>query len=198
MEFWEKATCRWERWLKVFENHLQLTTLEILHMPRRRAQTKTGQAASLPGKLWEAWTQHLLKTGPTWVWVAVILTHILCCRITEILWLRNNNSISKDAVWQFAHWSVNPRLGFSEMCIYVLYVMWCDVMLCYVMVCMLCILCMIWYVMQWNECCIMICYVVLCMLCYACNVLFVIRCYVKYVMLCYVLLCYVCCAFYVT
>ena len=169
MEFWEKATCRWERWLKVFENHLQLTTLEILHMPRRRAQTKTGQAASLPGKLWEAWTQHLLKTGPTWVWVAVILTHILCCRITEILWLRNKNSISKDAVWQFAHWSVNPRLGFSEMCIYVLYVMWCDVMICYVMVCMLCILCMIWYVMQWNEC--YLCSVMLCMLCILCNVM---------------------------
>ena len=157
MEFWEKATCRWERWLKVFENHLQLTTLEILHMPRRRAQTKTGQAASLPGKLWEAWTQHLLKTGPTWVWVAVILTHILCCRITEILWLRNKNSISKDAVWQFAHWSVNPRLGFSEMCIYVLYVMWCDDMLCYGMYVMHLMYDMICDAMKWML--FMFCYV---------------------------------------
>ena len=30
------------------------TTLEILHIMPRRAQTKKGQAASLPGKLWEA------------------------------------------------------------------------------------------------------------------------------------------------
>ena len=52
---------------------------------------KRGPAASLPGKLWAAWTQHLLATGPTWVWVAVVLTHILCCRITEVLSLRKRD-----------------------------------------------------------------------------------------------------------
>ena len=60
-------------------------------MKKEKLVMKRGPAASLPGKLWAAWTQHLLATGPTWVWVAVVLTHILCCRITEVLSLRKRD-----------------------------------------------------------------------------------------------------------
>ena len=56
-------------------------------MVRRRKNT-LGQAATLTGKLWDCWRQHLLRTSPTWLWVAVTLTHILCARITEVLSLK--------------------------------------------------------------------------------------------------------------
>ena len=55
---------------------------------RRPPQFRLGKANPLAGPLWELWVRHVLNTGPTWVYVALLLTHILCCRITEILKLR--------------------------------------------------------------------------------------------------------------
>ena len=49
---------------------------------------KLGQAAVLSGKMWAQWTNHILKTSTTWLYVAIFLTHALCCRITEILKLK--------------------------------------------------------------------------------------------------------------
>jgi hypothetical protein len=50
MEFWEKATCRWERWLKVIENHLQLLwkfSISCLAVPRpRRVRLRACQGSS--------------------------------------------------------------------------------------------------------------------------------------------------------
>lgn len=52
--------------------------------PRR----KLGQASPLHGPLWNQWCQHLLRIGPSWLYMVVTLSHMLCCRVTEVLALR--------------------------------------------------------------------------------------------------------------
>jgi len=49
---------------------------------------KLGQAATMKGKLWDKWRQHILKSSSTWLWVALTLTHVLCARISEVLALK--------------------------------------------------------------------------------------------------------------
>ena len=51
------------------------------------AKKPLGQASSLPGPLWNAWRKHVLEHS-SWLYVAVTLTHMLCCRITEVLLLQ--------------------------------------------------------------------------------------------------------------
>ena len=58
-------------------------TVQRAEMPAR-----LGQAATLSGPLWQEWRDHLRRTAPVWVWVAVTLTHVLCCRISEVLGLK--------------------------------------------------------------------------------------------------------------
>ena len=52
---------------------------------------KLGQAEALHGPLWNQWRQHVLKTGPTWLFVVISLAHMLCCRVTEILKLTGDD-----------------------------------------------------------------------------------------------------------
>ena len=54
----------------------------------RARKMKLGHAAVLSGKMWTQWTNHILKTSTTWLFVAITLTHALCARITEILKLK--------------------------------------------------------------------------------------------------------------
>ena len=57
--------------------------------PKRRApKYRLGKAAAMPGPLWNLWLVHVLREGPTWLHVALMLTHMLCLRITEVLRLR--------------------------------------------------------------------------------------------------------------
>lgn len=58
---------------------------------RRPPQYSLGKACSLPGPLWELWLKHVLASGPTWLYVSLLLTHVLCCRITEILKLKRKD-----------------------------------------------------------------------------------------------------------
>ena len=53
-------------------------------------KTPLGQASSLPGPLWNAWRKHVLEHS-SWLYVAVTLTHMLCCRITEVLLLQRRH-----------------------------------------------------------------------------------------------------------
>lgn len=66
--------------------------------PPKRKPTKfhLGQASSLPGSLWGLWLNHILKHGPTWLYVATFLSHAFCCRITEVLRLRARDISIKD------------------------------------------------------------------------------------------------------
>lgn len=58
---------------------------------RRPPKYSLGKASALAGPLWEMWLQHVLAKGPTWLYVALMLTHVLCCRITEVLKLRKRD-----------------------------------------------------------------------------------------------------------
>lgn len=81
----------------------------------RSNMAKRGQAASLPGKLWSAWTKHLLSTGPTWIFVAISLTHILCCRITEVLWLRKQDFDFKQLFVTIRALKRQPQVGLCQL-----------------------------------------------------------------------------------
>ena len=55
---------------------------------RKKTGTVLGQAEALHGKLWGQWTEHVKRVGPSWLFVAITLSHMFCCRITEILSLQ--------------------------------------------------------------------------------------------------------------
>ena len=52
---------------------------------RRRRRKGNGQADKLPGAAWALWTNHAQATGPSWLYPAVCLGHLLCLRVTEVL-----------------------------------------------------------------------------------------------------------------
>ena len=52
---------------------------------------KLGQASALHGKLWSLWRQHVRRSAPCWLYVVITLTHILCCRVSEILALQKKD-----------------------------------------------------------------------------------------------------------
>ena len=64
---------------------------------------RLGKASALPGQLWQVWLQHVLSFGPTWLWVALLLSHVLCLRITEVLTLR-----ARDFQWSAHHVHIGP------------------------------------------------------------------------------------------
>lgn len=66
-------------------------------------ERKLGQAEALHGKLWKQWTQHILSVGPSWLYVAVTLTHMLCARISEVLALQ-----AKDFNFRHRHVRIKP------------------------------------------------------------------------------------------
>ena len=43
------------------------------------------------GKLWKQWTEHVKRVGPSWLFAAITLSHMFCCRISEILSLQAND-----------------------------------------------------------------------------------------------------------
>eukprot|EP00969_Alexandrium_andersonii_P114936 5082994-Alexandrium_andersonii.AAC.1 len=49
------------------------------------------RASSLPGDLWKQWLEHLEEVAPAWVYVSILFTHLLCCRITEVLRLSGSD-----------------------------------------------------------------------------------------------------------
>ena len=67
----------------------------LSHSNLANLQIRLGKASCMPGGLWPAWLKHLLAVGPTWLYVASILCHTLCLRITEALRL-----VKSDFDWQ--------------------------------------------------------------------------------------------------
>ncbi len=51
---------------------------------RRKTKKSRGLAEPLLSLAWICWAQHVLACRPTWLYVASCLTHLFCCRITEI------------------------------------------------------------------------------------------------------------------
>ena len=57
--------------------------------PKKKATKKRlGKAVTLPGPLWGMWLAHVLAHGTCWLYVALLLSHALCLRISEALRLR--------------------------------------------------------------------------------------------------------------
>ena len=44
-----------------------------------------GKAQSLSGESWDAWVKHVMAVGPTWLYVVVCISELLCLRVTECL-----------------------------------------------------------------------------------------------------------------
>ena len=56
---------------------------------KRKSPSKSlGKASSLPGDLWFHWLRHVLAEGSSWLYVALLLSHVLCLRISEVLRLQ--------------------------------------------------------------------------------------------------------------
>ena len=53
--------------------------------PKKKQSKKLGKAATLPGELWVQWVNHVLAHGRCWLYMALVLCHLLCLRITECL-----------------------------------------------------------------------------------------------------------------
>ena len=67
---------------------------------QKKKARKLGKANPLPGKLWGAWLNHVLASGPSWLYVALFLTHACCLRISEVLRLKDCHIDTKHGhVW---------------------------------------------------------------------------------------------------
>ena len=56
-------------------------------MPRP-ARPRTAAGKQTPLFFWPTWCarlEHVRNQGPTWLYVALAMTHLLCCRITEVM-----------------------------------------------------------------------------------------------------------------
>ena len=42
-----------------------------------------GKAHPLRGECWDAWVQHVMDVGPTWLYAVVCISDLLCLRVTE-------------------------------------------------------------------------------------------------------------------
>ena len=56
--------------------------------PKKRNRKALGQAATLTPELWIRWMGHVLQNGSSWLFAALLLTHLLCLRISESLAIR--------------------------------------------------------------------------------------------------------------
>ena len=69
-------------------------------MKRKSHKTCRGKASCMSGQLWPMWLVHVHKHGTCWLHACLILTHILCLRVTEALKLRASDFNWKNkTVW---------------------------------------------------------------------------------------------------
>ena len=55
---------------------------------KKQPEKPRGKASSLPGELWPRWLAHVHKNGTCWLHACLLLTHVLCLRVTEALSLK--------------------------------------------------------------------------------------------------------------
>jgi hypothetical protein len=46
---------------------------------------RIGKAHPLRGECWDAWVQHVMSVGPTWLYAFVCISELFCLRATECL-----------------------------------------------------------------------------------------------------------------
>ena len=74
---------------KIKESKADKVTKKSKTSPKKKTTKKRlGKAVTLPGPLWGIWLAHVVAHGTCWLYVALLLTHTLCLRISEALHLR--------------------------------------------------------------------------------------------------------------
>ena len=69
-------------------------------MKKARPKSRRGKASCMPGQLWPMWLAHVHKKGTCWLHACLVLTHVLCLRVTEALRLRASDFNWKNrTVW---------------------------------------------------------------------------------------------------
>lgn len=63
-------------------------------MKINKKQKLNGPADSLVGDAWKCWIQHLERRGPTWLVAFTTLSHLLCARVTEIMKLKLERTLT--------------------------------------------------------------------------------------------------------
>ena len=76
--------------MRVLEQFNRLSKLAQNPYFRSKMAKRLGKAARLSGALWRKWSEHVLRHS-SWVYVAIMLTRVLCLRITEALSLRSSH-----------------------------------------------------------------------------------------------------------
>ena len=61
---------------------------KVQHKKAKATTKARGAADPLLNGAWAEWRSHVLAHGPTWLYVLIVMQHLLCCRVTEILRLR--------------------------------------------------------------------------------------------------------------
>ena len=54
---------------------------------------RIGKANPLRGECWDAWVQHVMAVGPTWLYAFVCISKLLCLRATECLRLDSKDGL---------------------------------------------------------------------------------------------------------
>ena len=93
----------------------QVTKKNKKQTPKKPANL-LGQASTLPGSTWNKWRKHVLNVGPTWLFVAVTLTHCLRCRISEVLALKSEDFNFDTSMFESSRSSDNPRRLCAKKC----------------------------------------------------------------------------------
>ena len=69
-------------------------------MKKARPKSRRGKASCMPGQLRPMWLAHVHKKGTCWLHACLVLTHVLCLRVTEALRLRASDFNWKNrTVW---------------------------------------------------------------------------------------------------
>ena len=55
---------------------------------KKKPEKHVGKASCMPGQLWPLWLGHVHSQGTCWLHACLLLTHVLCLRVTEALKLK--------------------------------------------------------------------------------------------------------------
>ena len=84
----KRVVCHTHTWAEQLLHHTIMPRRPGRPRKKKSSKKRLGKATPLPGDLWCQWLQHVLDNGQTWLYVALLLSHLPCLRITEVLRLK--------------------------------------------------------------------------------------------------------------
>ena len=79
----KRVVCHTHTWAEQLLHHTIMPRRPGRPRKKKSSKKRLGKATPLPGDLWCQWLQHVLDNGQTWRYVALLLSHLLCLRITK-------------------------------------------------------------------------------------------------------------------